>query len=244
MEKNDTTMYEYKTRSRYSEVNSDGILSLPSLLDYFQDCSIFHSEDIGLGLEYLKENNMVWVLSSWQIDIKRYPKLGENVIVGTAPYDFKGFIGCRNFWMKTDNNELLACANSVWSLIDTKEGRPMKLTEDMIKGYILSPKMNMEYMERHVKFAGEQKIYPSMTVKSHNLDTNLHVNNGQYIRIGLDYISNEELLRIKRLRAEYKIQAKLNSVLYPKKYEYDNKIGISLQNENEKPYCNMEFSFS
>ena len=28
------------------------------------------------------------------------------------------------------------------------------------------------------------------------------------------------------------------------KYEYDNKIGISLQNENEKPYCNMEFSFS
>ena len=64
-------MYEYKTRIRYSEVNSDGILSLPSLLDYFQDCSIFHSEDIGLGLEYLKENNMVWVLSSWQIDIKR-----------------------------------------------------------------------------------------------------------------------------------------------------------------------------
>ena len=73
-------MYEYDTRIRYSEVNSDGILSLPSLLDYFQDCSTFHSEDIGLGILYLEEHHLVWVLGSWQIISNRYPKMGEVVM--------------------------------------------------------------------------------------------------------------------------------------------------------------------
>lgn len=234
-------MYEYEEKIRYSELNSDGILSLPALLDYFQDCSTFHSEDLNLGIEYLKERNMVWVLSSWQIVVNRYPSLGEIVTVGTAPYGFKGFIGYRNFWMKDENGELLACANSIWSLIDTEKGRPAKPTVEMIDGYKLSEKLDMEYADRHIKFEGEGNTYQKTIVKAHNLDTNLHVNNGQYVRIGLDYLTNEELLKIDQLRAEYKIQATLGCEMIPVRYEYDNNIGISLQNENGEAYCNMEF---
>lgn len=42
-------MYSFNSRVRYSEVNKDGRLKLVSLLDYFQDCSTFHSEDAGDG---------------------------------------------------------------------------------------------------------------------------------------------------------------------------------------------------
>ena len=42
-------MYTFDGRVRYSEVGEDGCMSLESLLNYFQDCSTFHSEDIGLG---------------------------------------------------------------------------------------------------------------------------------------------------------------------------------------------------
>ncbi len=234
-------MYEYETRIRYSEVNSDGILSLPALLDYFQDCSIFHSENIGLGISYLEEHHLLWALGSWQIVIHRCPKMGEVVTVGTAPYDFKGFIGYRNFWMKDKEGNQIACANSLWSLLDTEKGKPAKLNEDMVKGYQLSEKLDMEYEGRHIHMEGEEKGYPYMIVKPHNLDTNLHVNNGQYVRIALDYLTNEELLHIRQLRAEYKMQAKLDTRLYPKRYDYNGKIGIKLQDEDEKSYCNMEF---
>lgn len=235
-------MYEYKTRIRYSEVDSDGQLSLVALLDYFQDCSTFHSEDLGLGIDYLKKNKMIWALSSWQIVVERYPKMGEYVIVGTAPYDFKSFIGFRNFWMKDEQENVIACANSIWSLIDSENGKPVKPTEDMIQGYILSEKINMNYEDRHVKFEGEARSYSSITVKAHNIDTNNHVNNGQYIRMGMDCLK-ESLFnkKVKQLRAEYKMQAYLDTVLYPICYEYDSKIGISLKNKEGKPYCNMEF---
>ena len=67
-------MYAFDSRIRYSETDSEGYLTLDALLNYFQDCSTFHSEDVGLGIGYMKEIGQVWVLSSWQIVVNRYPK--------------------------------------------------------------------------------------------------------------------------------------------------------------------------
>ena len=43
-------MYAFDSRIRYSETDSEGRLTLNALLNYFQDCSTFHSEDVGLGI--------------------------------------------------------------------------------------------------------------------------------------------------------------------------------------------------
>ena len=134
-------MYSYQSRIRYSELDETGHLKIESLLDYFQDCSTFHSEDLGLGVEYLKERHMVWVMSSWQIVVERYPKLGEVVTIGTAPYDFKGFIGYRNFLMTDQDGNRLACANSIWSLLDTESFKPIKPSDEMMKAYTLENKL-------------------------------------------------------------------------------------------------------
>ena len=64
-------MYSFNSRVRYSQVNKDGRLKLVSLLDYFQDCSTFHSEDAGMGTEYLAGQGLAWVLNFWQIDVMR-----------------------------------------------------------------------------------------------------------------------------------------------------------------------------
>ena len=101
-------MYSYRSRIRYSELDETGHLRLESLLDYFQDCSTFHSEDIGLGVDYLREQHLVWVLSSWQIVVERYPGLGESVVIGTVPYEIKGFIGFRNFLMTDEKGNRCA----------------------------------------------------------------------------------------------------------------------------------------
>ena len=46
-------MYTFDARIRFSEVDSAGYLTLPALLDYFQDCSTFQSEALGDGIEKL-----------------------------------------------------------------------------------------------------------------------------------------------------------------------------------------------
>ena len=45
-------MYEFDSTVRYSEVDSKGQMTWLALMDYFQDCSVFHSESVKLGVEY------------------------------------------------------------------------------------------------------------------------------------------------------------------------------------------------
>lgn len=70
-------MYEFNSRVRYSEIDHHGTLTLPALINYFQDCSTFQSEDVGLGTEVLKAEKRAWILSYWQVIAERYPALGE-----------------------------------------------------------------------------------------------------------------------------------------------------------------------
>ncbi len=90
-------MYQFESRVRYSEVDSERHLTLPAVMDYLQDCCTFQSEDMNIGVEYLAEQKQAWVLSSWEIKIRRYPVMGEKICVETWPYAFKGFYGYRNF---------------------------------------------------------------------------------------------------------------------------------------------------
>lgn len=232
-------MYQYEGRIRYSQLDNQGSLSLPALLDYFQDCSIFHSEALGVGVEYLKEKQLIWALSAWQIVIKRYPGLCEKVTVGTAPYDFKGFVGYRNFWLTDEAGEQLAVANSIWSLIGTKDGKPTRPSQEMLEKYELSPRLDMEYADRRIRFEGEGVLQEKLTVMPHHLDTNMHVNNGQYVRIAMDYLPKD--FKIGQLRAEYKMQAVLGTEMYPTVFMQEDKAGVSLRNDAGAVYCNVEF---
>ena len=71
--------YSFSGKVRYSEIGENGLLTLPGILNYFQDCSTFQSEDVGLGMKSLKERNRFWVLSAWQVIINRYPDFGEEI---------------------------------------------------------------------------------------------------------------------------------------------------------------------
>jgi acyl-ACP thioesterase len=90
-------MYEVKGKVRYSETDSEGKLTIPALLNYFQDSSTFQSESLGVGIKTLMEHNLAWVLSSWQICINEMPALAEDIKTQTWPTDFKGFFGTRNY---------------------------------------------------------------------------------------------------------------------------------------------------
>lgn len=235
-------MYTFDGRVRYSEVGEDGCMSLQSILDYFQDCSTFHSEDIGLGMKYLKELGQVWLLSAWQICIERYPELAERIVFGTSPYEFRGFIGCRNFLMKTEAGEVLAYANSIWTLLDRKTMRPVKPNEKMLEGYVIEEKYPMDYAPRKIAVPADGKAMESFTVKPHHLDTNHHVNNGQYVRMAMDCIPGD--FKIRQLRVEYKSQAVLGDEIYPMvAVKEEGKLyTVSLNKEDGTPYSIVEFT--
>lgn len=232
--------YSFKGRVRYSEIGENGCLTLPGIQDYYQDCCTFQSEEIGQGMDVLEKRKRAWVLSSWQIVVNRYPRLGENIVAATAPYGFKGFLGMRNFTLKTEEGEPLSWANSIWTNIDTQTGLPARLTEEDVKGYVLDEKLNMDYAPRKIALPADMEKEEPFAIQKHHLDTHHHVNNCQYIRMAADYLP--EGFVIGQMRAEYKKQALLGDVFYPAVKLENGKITVALCCENGEPYAVIEFT--
>lgn len=233
-------MYTFESRIRYSEVDFDGKLKLLSLLNYFQDATIFHSEDLGIGVKPLLKQKCAWVLNYWQIDIDRFANLGEKVTIGTHPYEFKKFLGMRNFCMLSEDGNRIAVANSIWAFLDLKNQKMISPTGEMLEKYQLEPKAEMEYMPRKIELRGEKEKKEPVLVRAHHLDTNEHVNNGQYVSIACDFLLKNQ--NVNRIRATYHKSAVLGDTLYPEIYTFEKGMIVALLDKSESPYAIIEFT--
>lgn len=233
-------MYSFQTRLRYSEFDSNLKLPIISYSNLFQDTSVFHSESIGKGLDYLRKRNRVWILASWQIDFYKEPNIFDNVIVSTWPYKFDTLTGYRNFTLTDTSNNVYAAANSIWTLVDTTKMRPTRITDEDTLGYDLSKAYDMEYLPRKICYDIEEfSDCPQLKVLKEHLDNNNHVNNGQYLAIASEYIP--ESFSYNRVRAEYKKQALLHDIICPKVKITDDTCTVLLCDTSGKIYTVVSF---
>lgn len=236
-------MYTFTSRVRYSETDSREFLTLPAIVDYFQDCGTFQSHELGLGVKYLKESHLAWVLSSWQIIVEEYPKLCDEIVIGTFPHSFKSFMGQRNYILDRSDGKRMAYANALWTLLDTETMKPARVTDEMMEKYVLSQKLDMEYAPRKIiQAAGDgwmESWQDSFFVMQHHLDSNYHVNNAQYIKMAQVYLP--EGTDVAQLRAQYRRQAHLGDKIVPHTAQKDGQYIISLCDEENEPYAVMEF---
>ncbi|MDO4167043.1 MAG: thioesterase [Eubacteriales bacterium] len=235
-------MYTFDSRVRYSETDEDARLTLESMIDYMQDCTNFQSEDLGVGLEYHRERQIMWVLNFWQIVIDEYPRMGEWITVGTQSFGFEKMFGHRNFLItqKDAPEKRVAVANSLWVLMDLQKGRPMIVSPEIGEVYGVHEPLPMEYASRKIKVPGEGgEARQGFVVKEYHLDTNHHVNNGQYVRMALEALAEDFVVR--ELRVEYRKQAVLGDEITPVIYCRDQERLVALNGSDGKPYAVVQF---
>lgn len=232
-------MYSFSTRVRYSEVDSSLRLSFPAIINYFQDCSIFHSEDLGIGIDYLNKKHRVWLMNSWQIEVRRFPTYGEQLMVNTWPYDFKSMFGYRNFTLTDESGTDVVIANSIWIFADTDTGRPVKPDQAYASRYPLDPPYPMEYTGRKIDVPTDGNELAPIPVSVSHLDSNHHVNNGQYVAMASALVPENDYTR---LRVEYKKSAQLGDTIFPRISLQENRCTVVLGTEDGAPYAIAEFS--
>ncbi len=232
-------MYTHDRRVTYSEISMNGYADIARIAEYFQDCSVFQSETLGVGLEYLSENHLAWLLASWQIVVEKYPEYGQELIVSTWPYDFDAAFGYRNFMLQDKQGQRLAVANSQWIMVNTETGHPIKITDQIVRHYPMTEKADMIYAPRKITFREVQEAREPVRVPRAFIDTNQHMNNAQYIRTALEYVPED--FHIHQMRVEYKKAAVLGDVLYPYIYQDDRIMKILLTDEKKKAYAVVEF---
>ena len=232
-------MYTFHSKVRYSELNHYiGSMYPSSIINYFQDCSTFQSEDLNRGLAFLQAENKVWLLNSWQLQLRQPMHLGDSIEVGTWPYAFRGFYGYRNFIMKDDKKNVLAVANSIWVYLDLSTGKPARIPDDL-NGYKIEPPYPMEPIQRKLKVPKNCAAQAPFTVFKANIDSYHHINNAQYIKIAEEYLPCNFMTT--SLKVEYRMQAVLGDTLFPLVSVQADHYTIILANAEQKPYAILEF---
>ena len=232
-------MFVWNTKIMYSQLGRNCALSLPALLDLFQDIATLHAHEMGSGLEYLYSIDRAWIMSRWRVRLGNLPRCGDDVTVRTRAYECRRALNRRAFALVDGDGQVLAQADSLWTLIDTKTGGPVNAA-DIVQPY-LTPGEGPELgdLPRKVQLPEDAVAGQPFAITADLLDTNHHVNNGQYVRIALDSLNKD--CRIRQLRAEYKKQSYLNDVLTP--YVSASEDGIYvvvLKDEQDATVCVVE----
>lgn len=227
--------YSFNSRVRYSEVDENRRLSLMGLINYLQDCSTFQSEDLGVGIDYLAEQSRAWLLNFWQIAVCRYPELGEQITVSTWSRGGKGLYGYRNFTIADETGAYLVKANSIWFYYDTRLNRPTRVTPEDLAVYGQEPDLDMEYASRKIELPDSYREAEPMVVGRHQIDTNHHVNNAQYVAMACEVLPEDFV--VGELRVEYKKAAVLGNTVVPRISDTAEGSTVALCDEEGQPYA-------
>ncbi len=98
----------------YHEIDFRKRALFTTIMNYFEDASTEQSEKLGVGLQYLKDNNQAWVLYKWDVTIDRYPEFGEKIIVRTIPLSCRKFYAYRRFQIIDKTGKVIITGDSIW----------------------------------------------------------------------------------------------------------------------------------
>lgn len=250
-------MYSFNSRVRFSECDESGLLSVPAVIDYLQDCSTFHSEAIGMGPAHIKETGLAWLLAAWEVEIIRRPRFGEEIEVYTWATSFKGLFARRNFLIceasDTEREHPLVRADSNWFVFDGNAGRVIRIPESESAPYVEdTPALDMPPISRVLKVEGEGTAVSPVAVTGAHLDTNHHVNNAQYVSLALGALEelDPELAakaagidRPYLMDVYYATAAKLGDTIYPHVHHVEATedasaaIYVTLDSADGKPFA-------
>lgn len=228
-------MYTFDGRVRYSECDEHRNITLLSMINYLQDCTTFHSESIGRGIEYMHERGIAWLIAAWQIEVRRLPRFCDEIRVGTWCHTMSNTLASRNFVICDPAGEQMVRADSLWFVYDFAAGRPIRVPDDQLVYLTDEPRLDMPRTTRKLPVRGEGIAAPELVVGEQHLDTNRHVNNAQYLGMATSALSSvydgETAVRtpdISRICVQYRQQARLGDTIVPVVHADDSAHTIDL----------------
>ncbi len=172
------------------ECDSNGVLRLRTLFNYFQDMADEHADKMGLGYHYCIERNIGWIGGAYHVQINQLPKWEDKVMLYTWPSDATPVTGIRDFQMVDKNGAILVNATSQWVLVDLGRMRPLAITKHVGEYELIKERA------LHSSFPAitPAQIYSNeiiVPVRTDDIDINNHVNNAVYPTLCLDGVSEE-----------------------------------------------------
>lgn len=239
-------MYKKNYVISYDKLNGN-FATITKMLDIAQQTSISQTESTSKNVEWYFKNKQGWLFLNWNVEIKKYPKYGQEVICSTVPVKFRKFLGQRDFRIEDLEGNVLMNASIKTSLIDLKDKRPIEPPEEMLAEYgenhegFITNKFRMPKVEKDKSFQLVSKS--SLTVKRLDTDTNKHTNNIKYMEWAENEIPTEIYEKaITKAQVVYKKETVEGDNLVIETYFNKNECVIVIFKKESIVCCEIMFS--
>lgn len=228
-------MYSVESRIGYSEVDENRSIRIVSLINHLQDCSCFQMEDLGVGVEHQAEGHFAWVLAAIRIEIDRLPGYCERIRTSTWCHTLNRRQAGRNFSIHGEDGAMIVRADSLWTTFDVEAKRICAVPESEQAYYEGDEHLALPAFSRKVSPQGEGVAAEPFAVAEHNIDTNQHVNNAQYVQMAFDALAGAGRhvapTEVRAIAAQYRAQARLGDVVTPVIHDEGDALCVSLNGE-------------
>jgi acyl-CoA thioesterase FadM len=172
-----------ETTVRFSEVDRDQVMLLPSLFQLLQEAAIRHADMYGVGADSIAERGTSWVLNRLAVELVRYPRRDEALRVETWSTGVRGFRGYREFRLFSGAEQILA-GSSLWLWIDLRTRTLTRVPAELEAAFPVGGDGRSPHkpdLER-LRFSAPTATAPAtpVTVRYSDCDANGHVNNTAY----------------------------------------------------------------
>ena len=164
---------------RSYECDKNGELRLITLMNIFQYIADNHIADMGLGLDFCREQGLAWVGTNYHIHIDRLPKFHEKITVQTWPSAEKKLGKIRDFIVADSCGENIITASSQWILIDFHKKRPL-VSREGVPAYQVIPERALQTDFPKIADVSRVDCRMEFNVRFDDIDFNKHVNNAVY----------------------------------------------------------------
>ena len=212
------TTKEYQIHFYEIDYNRKALITC--IINFLSDIAMYQSDELGIGLDWLIENNLGWVIYKWDIKMIRYPKINETITVKTWPYSLRKFYAYRQYEILDSEGNIIATADSIWFLIDIIKRKPTKISDEMYEAYKIDKDCNKLLDFGKIQIPQKVDIEKYFNVRYSDIDANKHVNNAKYIDWCIETVPLDVVL---------KYSLKNIKVIYEKETNYGEKIKASTQ---------------
>lgn len=177
---------------RYYEMNRWGETTPLTMLSLFEETAFSHCDVSGWDVYRLRNAGYGWILIRGGFSMERYPAYREHFTIETWLSASRHFYGNREFIVRGGDGTPIGTAHSLWVFYDLEHRKPVKVLDDILAVWAPDPDRTIPRDEDVAAPAiTSMDRERSYDVRLHDIDTNGHVNNVNYLEWALEAVPQD-----------------------------------------------------
>ncbi len=190
-----------------SMCDRNSLMSIPAMLDMFQDAAGIHAGSVGIGALALEERGLFWIVSKTRLRINRRPQVQELLesVTWIQPAER---VSCERDWALMKDGEQLAYVRSIWAALRREDFRPGHMADFYPDSdFSIAPPDDVPFTRMGKNF-DDAELLGEYRIRSVDIDRGGHMNNVNYVRAMLGCFTCEQIeeMDIRELDMQFILQ--------------------------------------